>query len=220
MITDGSEIRLSINAGSDRVQAMTLCVRAFFRSMHTEEFSRLIEESRISGQEKIVENLYSAGVIANIVKSILGRIDRGHYIGDQIDDYIQDATVVLMQIARQGRLDLTKSAGEIASYICLWIEQRVKRVARKDQRWRFSLSDSPGGIENAFDVTDDFELCSENVPPDDPGGAGMIAEDRFVDAPPVPWARAGFDNAGRYDFRKSERNILSIFGSGSVGEKI
>ena len=141
---------------------MTIYVRAFIRSADADNLARLIPEARVHGQQKIVEEFYSSGAIGNIVRQFSDGSIGGQYVGDQIDDYIQDAKVVLIQIARQGRLDLEKSVGEIASYICLWIEQRVKRVARKDQRWRFSLSDSHGDMEKLLDM-DDLESNFDEV---------------------------------------------------------
>lgn len=205
-----------MNTGDERARAVTLYVRVFFRSMDAGSFSRLIAETQAHGQEKIVEELYSAGVITNIVRAILGRIDRGHYIGDQASDYVQDATVVLMQIARKGRLDLQKSAGEIASYICLWIEQRVKRVARKDQRWRFSLSDSPGDIEKLPDTDDQLNL--DEAPSGDPADHEVYIEDKLPDLSPAPLPKRRFSLIAGYELKKSERNILSIFGSSRSGE--
>ncbi|MBP1747996.1 MAG: hypothetical protein H6Q52_535 [Deltaproteobacteria bacterium] len=215
MIT-GLENRSLINTGNERTQAMTLYVRAFFRSIDTESFARLIAEAGVHGQQRIVEELYSAGAINNIVATILRRIDSGHYIGDQINDYIQDATVVLMQIARQDRLDLKKSAGEIASYICLWIEQRVKRVARKDQRWRFSLSDSPDDIEKLLD-TDDLQLNFDETQSGNLIEPEVRIEDKLPDPSPAPLTKSGFNPVG-YNLMKSERNILSIFGSSRSNE--
>ncbi len=213
-MTQGMEATAWMNTGSERAQAMTAYVRAFFRSMNTGDFTCLIADARVNGQQKMVEELYSAGVVSSIVRAVLGRIDKGRTIDDQINDYVQDATVVLIQIARQGRLDLTKSAGEIASYICLWIEQRVKRVARKDQRWRFSLADMSGGLENVAEIDEVPEVHIDHLEPE---GSGVHEE--CLDSGPSesvtgPW----FDGAGHNHLfglalRRSERNILSIFGS-------
>jgi hypothetical protein len=212
-MTAGMEGQSWVNTGSERTQAMTAYVRAFFRSMNTEDFSCLIANAQKSGQQKMVEELYSAGVVNNIVRAILGRIDRGRSIDDQINDYVQDATVVLIQITRQGRLDLTKSAGEIASYICLWIEQRVKRVARKDQRWRFSQADPLGDVENMPEATQEQEPYL-----DEALSAEAIGAESCIDASPCvslpgPWTKAGADDFFAFHLKKSERNILSIFGS-------
>ena len=211
MVTDPGNESL-MNTGHERAQAMTIYVRALFRSIDTEKFSRIIAEAQVHGQQKIVEELYSAGVISNVVRAILGRIDKGHNIGDHISDYIQDATVVLIQIARQERLDLEKSAGEIASYICLWIEQRVKRVARKDQRWRFSLADSPGDIEKMLDMNDP-QSNLEEAPSGQSKDIEVRVEDKLPDESPAPLMETGFNLVAGHDLKKSERNILSIFGS-------
>ncbi len=213
----GTEDRSWVNTGSERIQAMTSYVRAFFRSISAEDFACLIAEAQVNGQQKIVEGLYSAGVVNNIVRAILGRIDKGRSIDDQINDYTQDATVVLIQIARQGRLDLNKSAGEIASYICLWIEQRVKRVARKDQRWRFSLVDSPDSIEQVPEVGEDPHV--DEVPSGDPMEPDVCVDNKLRAALPQTLAKAGPDRIFGYDLRKSERNLLSIFGSSRPGER-
>lgn len=194
---------------SERAQAMASYARAFFRSMSAEEFARMIEDARSSGQQRLVERLYENKVIDNIVRTILGRIDRGHFVGDQLNDYIHDAVVVLIQIARQEKFDLTKSAGEIASYVCLWIEQRVKRVARKDQRWRFSLSE-----------TDDFEdsvrntgTADEACPSPDGNMERGLAE--LHGQVPGPGRRY---RVAACSVRKSERHVLSLFGSSWPGE--
>jgi len=217
MITD-SDNGPWINTAIERSRAMTLCVRVFFRSMDTETFSRLIAQARLQGQLKIVEGLYSAGVIANVVRAILGRIDKGHDVGDQVGDYVQDATVVLMQIARQGRLDLDKSAGEVASYICLWIEQRVKRIARKDQRWRYSLADSPDGIERLLD-RDELQLSfPEPMSADIPDAEEYTIVD-LPDPSTVHIKNTGFGAGVGYGLKKSERDILSVFGSSGSHER-
>ena len=213
----GTEDRSWVNTGSERMQAMTSYVRAFFRSISTEDFACLIAEAQVNGQQKIVEGLYSAGVVNNIVRAILGRIDKGRSIDDQVNDYIQDATVVLIQIARQGRLDLNKSAGEIASYICLWIEQRVKRVARKDQRWRFSLVDSPDTVEQVPEVWEGPHV--DEAPSGDLTDLEACADNKLGAALPQACAKTGPDRIFGHDLRKSERNILSIFGSSRAGER-
>ena len=211
MLTD-SDNGPWINTAIERSRAMTLCVRVFFRSMDTETFSRLIAEARLQGQLKIVEGLYSAGVIANIVRAILGRIDKGHSVGDQAGDYVQDATVVLMQIARQGRLDLDKSAGEVASYICLWIEQRVKRMARKDQHWRYSLADSSDGIERLLDSNDLQSSFPEPAPADILDPEEYVVGD-LADPSTLNTKDTGFRYGAGNGLKKSERDIMSIFGS-------
>jgi hypothetical protein len=207
----------------ERAQAIASYTRAFFRSVDSGEFSLMVENARSSGQLWLVERLYSGKVIESVVRTILGRVDRGHFVGDQLNDYVQDATVVLMQVAGQQKLDLTKSAGEIASYICLWIEQRVKRMARKDQRWRFSF----------LEVADDIE---------GPAGNAAVEEKRFNDWDPGlagaycprgpsmegkadagPWrTTAGTEErscATPSGARRSELSVLSIFGS-SRSEKM
>lgn len=212
-MTADMEAQSWANTGSERAQAMTVYMRAFFRSMNTQDFSSLIIHAQEGGQQKIVEELYSAGVVSNIVRAILGRIDKGRSIDDQINDYVQDATVVLIQIARQGRLDLTKSAGEIASYICLWIEQRVKRVARKDQRWRFSLAALSGSIENVLEATEGCDKDLDEVLPGEEAGPGPYIDTGACVQLPERWAQAGHHDLFAFTLNKSERNILSIFGS-------
>ncbi len=134
-----------------------------------------------------------------------------------MNDYVQDATVVLMQIARQEKLDLTKSAGEIASYVCLWIEQRVKRMARKDQRWRFSLLETAGDVEGPAGC-----IGSEETGPADwsPGWAGGyhpseagVQRGCVAELPRKPDVFEGFNPVGTRSVSRSERNVLSIFGS-------
>jgi hypothetical protein len=212
-MTAGMEGQSWVNTGSERAQAMTAYVRAFFRSINTRDFSCLIANAQEGGQQKMVEELYSAGVVNNIVRAILGRIDRGRSIDDQVNDYVQDATVVLIQITRQGRLDLTKSPGEIASYICLWIEQRVKRVARKDQRWRFSLADPSGDVENMPEATDELEPYLDEILSAEAIGPESCSDSRPCVPLPGPWTKAGTDDFFAFHLKKSERNILSIFGS-------
>ena len=209
----GIEDRSWANTGRERSQAVTSYVRAFFRSMNVDEFSSLIAMARSDGQQKIVEELYAAGVINSVVRVILGRLDRGHFINDQINDYIQDATVVLVQITRQDRLDLTKSAGEIASYICLWIEQRVRRVAKKDQRWRFSLADSPGDAEKQPEMSRDLEPYRSEASSGEAAGPELCIENGTHPVSPEPGAGTGPDAIFRFNFGKHERNVLSIFGS-------
>jgi hypothetical protein len=210
---EGRESPGWVNTGNERTAAMTAYIRAFFRSMNTPDFACLIADAQVDGQQKIVEELYASGVVNNIVRAVLRRIDRGRTIDDQINDYVQDATVVLIQIARQGRFDLTKSAGEIASYICLWIEQRVKRVARKDQRWRFSLVDMSGGLENVPEATQALESDLEHIEPDGPADREKYSDTAPQELLPVPWVKSGHDGLFGFDLKKSERNILSIFGS-------
>lgn len=208
---------------AERTQAMASYARAFFRSIDFDEFGRMVEDARSSGQQWLVERLYSKKVIDSVVKTILGRIDKGRFVGDQLNDYVHDAAVVLMQIARQEKFDLTKSAGEIASYACLWIEQRVKRMARKDQRWRFSLSETADDIEDSAGNVTAEEACltgwnpgwpGECCPPDPDTEGGHIAG---------PWQKAGVSDvrnrAATRSARKSERNVLSIFGSSRSGER-
>lgn len=204
-----------VTAG-ERAQAVASYARAFFRSMGTDEFALMIENARSSGQLWLVERLYSRKVIDGVVRRILGRVDRGHCVGDQLNDYIQDATVVLMQLARQEKLDLTKSAGEIASYICLWIEQRVKRMARKDQRWRFSLLETTDDIEgSAGDIAVEEGTANSWNPgwteayhPPGPATEGMSAAGPW-EKTHVAEKRIAIVASGA---RKSERNVLSIFG--------
>lgn len=213
-MTQGMEAAAWVNTGSERSQAMTAYVRAFFRSMNTGDFTCLIADARVNGQQQIVEELYSAGVVSSIVRAVLGRIDKGRTIDDQMNDYVQDATVVLIQIARQGRLDLTKSAGEIASYICLWIEQRVKRVARKDQRWRFSLADMSGGLENVAETDEVPEAHFDHLEPEGSGACEKCTDPGPPELVPGPsFNKAGYDDLFGLALRRSERNMLSIFGS-------
>ena len=212
-MTASMEAQSWVNTGNERAQAMTVYVRAFFRSMNTRDFSSLIAHAQENGQQKMVEELYSAGVVNNIVRAILGRIDKDRSIDDQINDYVQDATVVLIQIARQGRLDLTKSAGEIASYICLWIEQRVKRVARKDQRWRFSLADPSGSVENMPETTESCDEHLDEVLPGTAAGSGPCTGTGPCVQLPGSWPQAGPHDIFGFALKKTERNVLSIFGS-------
>jgi hypothetical protein len=206
----------------ERAQAVASYARAFFRSMGADEFSLMIENARSSGQLWLVERLYSRKVIDGVVRTILGRVDRGHYVGDQLNDYIQDATVVLMQLATQEKLDLTKSVGEIASYICLWIEQRVKRMARKDQRWRFSLLETADDIEgsNGNVAMEEGTLNGFNPGwtgaycPTGPAMEGMSATELWQKAHVAEKRTVTASGA-----RKSERNVLSIFGP-SQSEKM
>lgn len=212
-MTPDMEAQRWVTTGSERALAMTAYVRAFFRSMNARDFSSLIEHAQENGQQKMVEELYAAGVVNNIVRAILGRIDKDRSIDDQINDYVQDATVVLIQIARQGRLDLTKSAGEIASYICLWIEQRVKRVARKDQRWRFSLADPPGSLENMPEATENCDRHLDEALPGETAGPGSCIDTGPGVQLPGPWTQAMPHDLFGFALKKSERNVLSIFGS-------
>jgi len=207
----------------ERAQAIASYARAFFRSIDADEFSLMVENARSSGQLWLVESLYSRKVIDGVVRTILGRVDRGHCVGDQLNDYIQDATVVLMQLASQEKLDLTKSVGEIASYICLWIEQRVKRMARKDQRWRFSLLETVDDIEGSAGgvAVEEGTLSGWN-----PGWAGgCCPTGSAMEGVPAGgfWQDAQTADKGpataALGARKSERNVLSIFGS-SRSEKM
>lgn len=199
----------------ERTQAMASYARAFFRSMSSEEFARAIEDARLFGQQRLVEKLYAKKVIDNIVKAILARIDRSHFVGDHLNDYIHDAVVVLIQIARQGKFDLTKSTGEIASYVCLWIEQRVKRAARKDQRWRFSLSETTTDIEESAGNTDFDETCQPKL------NAGWSQDGYACDGNPEgyfadvqkPRPAERRNPVVAHGLRKSDRHVLSLFGT-------
>jgi hypothetical protein len=206
---------LPVTGVRERTQAMASYARAFFRSMSSEEFARVIEDARSFGQQSLVERLYAKKVIDNIVKAILARIDRGHFVGDQLNDYIHDAVVVLMQIARQGKFDLTKSAGEIASYVCLWIEQRVKRAARKEQRWRFSLSETTVDLEESTDNADFDETRQPKLSArwsQDGCASDRIVEGTFADVrTPCPAERR--NPVVAHGQRKSDRHVLSLFGT-------
>jgi len=206
---------LPVTGVRERTQAMASYARAFFRSMSSDEFARAIEDARSFGQQRLVERLYAKKVIDNIVKAILARIDRGHFVGDQLNDYIHDAVVVLMQIARQGKFDLTKSTGEIASYVCLWIEQRVKRAARKEQRWRFSLSETTVDLEESADNTDLDESCQPKLNAgrsQDDCASGRNGEGYFTDVRnPRPADR--HNPVVAHGLRKSDRHVLSLFGT-------
>ncbi len=50
----------------ERTLAMASYARAFFRSMGSEEFGRMIEDARSSGQQWLVERLYSRKVIDSL----------------------------------------------------------------------------------------------------------------------------------------------------------
>jgi len=204
-----------VTGARERAQAMASYARAFFRSMNSEEFARIIEDARSFGQQRLVERLYAKKVIDNIVKAILARIDRSHFVGDHLNDYIHDAVVVLIQIARQGKFDLTKSTGEIASYVCLWIEQRVKRAARKDQRWRFSLSETTGDLEESTDGTDFDETFQPKLNPRwsrDGCVSDGIVEGNLTDVrKPRPAERR--NPVVAHSLRKSDRHVLSLFGT-------
>lgn len=203
-MTGREQGKIEVSGIRDRAQAMTSYARSFFRSINHEDFVQAIDEASASGQQILVEKLYSHKVIDNVVKAILGKIDKGNFLGDQVSDYIQDAAVVVMKIANDERLDLTKSPGEIASYICLWIEQRVKRLARKDQRWRFSLYDTEGDIENFIDITEDPQIYQDDT--HDTSGEMTIG---------IPGAPVCFVTL---DIRGKENDILSLFGSSIRGE--
>jgi len=206
---------LPVTGVRERTQAMASYARAFFRSMSSEEFAQAIEDARSFGQQRLVERLYAKKVIDNIVKAILARIDRGDFVGDQLNDYIHDAVVVLMQIARQEKFDLTKSAGEIASYVCLWIEQRGKRAARKDQRWRFSLSETPVDLEESTDNTDFDETRQPKLNArlsQDGCASDRTVEGNFTDVrTPRPAQR--HNPIVAHGLRKSDRHVLSLFGA-------
>ena len=204
-----------------RAQAMTSYARSFFRSISYEDFVKAIGEADTAGQQVIVEKLYSHKVIDNVVKTILGKIDKGNFLGDQMNDYIQDAVVVIMKITREGRLDLTKTPGEIASYICLWIEQRVKRLARKDQRWRFSLYDTLGDIESCIDLIGDPELHKDTMQIDDSSSAVYREpgiQDEVRSGMPGPCGLSPNSSIG-FDLMRKENDILSLFGSSITGER-
>lgn len=214
-MSDTGYEHLPVTGVRERTQAMASYTRAFFRSMSSEEFAQAIEDARLFGQQRLVERLYAEKVIDNIVKAILARIDRSHFVGDHLNDYIHDAVVVLIQIARQGKFDLTKSTGEIASYVCLWIEQRVKRVARKDQRWRFSLSETTVDIEESAGITDFDETCQPKLNAEwsqDGYACDGNVEGYFTDVQkPRPAERR--NPVVAHGLRKSDRHVLSLFGA-------
>lgn len=216
------EAATGINSLHDRTQTMTLYTRAFFRSVSADRFTCIIEDARTFGQQRLVERLYTDKVIGSIVRAVLSRIDRTYYGNDRINDYIHDATVALVQIAWQGKFDLSKSAGEIASYICLWIEQRVKRVAKKDQRWQLSLSETEDcletpacstDIETPFMTDGDFYQTGEYSPA---GTGGKECSGTKGEEPAVNIHIQIFPEKNRvatYALRKSNDYISSLFNS-------
>lgn len=212
---DGSTV---ISGARDRALATAAYTRTFFRSVSVEEFSGILEDTRVLGQQWLVERLYAKQVIRGIVKKIISRINRAYLGEDRLDDYIHDAVVVLMQIAGQGRFDLSKSAGEIACYICLWIEQRIKRVVKKDLRWQSSLSDTGDCPEKCFQNAGTEGPCVFDRDPGRErhgiGAAGMECAEAGAgraDEKGLPPVRGKRNRAASYVMQRHNDYISSLF---------
>ncbi len=204
----------------DRMLAMAAYTRTFFKAVSADEFSRMLEDARVLGQQWLIERLYTKQVIRNIVKKVIGRIDRAYLGKDQLDDYTHDATVVLMQIAGQGRFDLSKSAGEIACYTCLWIEQRIKRIAKKDLRWQSSLSETGDDPEVCVHNSEIEELCVFDRCLDNKGNAdgasgleGNDSQTARAGARDCPPGGNKKNRVATYVMQKNNSYISSLFNS-------
>ena len=46
---------------------------------------------------------------------------------DDLDDHTQEATVVLLNVAMNGKFNFERTPGEVTGYICQWNEQKTKR---------------------------------------------------------------------------------------------
>lgn len=142
-----------------RVHRIAKYTRLFFQTIQPEELNTLM----ISGnQTALVLEIHKRGTISAIVRSIArarGAVSANAEteMVDTVDDYIQTAMVELLGLADRKRLKLHLSPGEVAGYICQWIEQKITRRIKSEFRSRNTLAEKTKDIERYSSTAPAFD---------------------------------------------------------------
>ena len=130
--------------------------KLFFATMKPEELQEMMQAG---DQFAIVAELHRRGTIAAIVRSIAKQwgvyaANANAEMVDDIDDYIQTATLILLRVAKSNKFKMHLTPGELGGYICQWVEQKIKRQIFSEYENTNILSEKKKDIEeyNSGDV--------------------------------------------------------------------
>lgn len=142
-----------------RVHRIARYTRIFFQTIQPEELNALM----ISGdQTALVLEVHKRGTITAIVRSIarsrgVVSANAETEMVDTIDDYIQTSMVELLGLAARNKLKLHLSPGEIAGYICQWIEQKIVRRINSEFKSRETRAEKTKDIERYSSAAPAFD---------------------------------------------------------------
>lgn len=125
------------------------CTRLFFTTIEPDQLQALMAANNQVG---LVESLYARGTISSIVRYVAKRWTPGmkHFseLSNDIDDCIQGTTWALLVVAKRNKMKLDRTPGEVATYVCQWIEQKVKRLMTAEFRHQLFLDKETRNIED------------------------------------------------------------------------
>lgn len=162
-----------------RVHRIARYTRLFFQTIQPEELNSLM----ISGdQTALVLEIHKRGTVSAIVRSIArtwGAVSANAEteMVDTIEDYNQTAMVELLSLAARNKLKLHLSPGEVAGYICQWIEQKIIRRISSEFRSRETRAEKTKDIERysaAAPAFDDILIARHAVMSEEADQAEVI----------------------------------------------
>jgi len=175
----------SCNSHGNQIAKYT---RLFFSTIEPDELKELMT---VGDQTAIITELHKKGTITAIVKSIArsrGALsaNAATEMVDSVEDYTQTATLMLLTMAKNNKLKLHLTPGEIAGYICQWIEQKTTRRIRSEFKSRNTLAEKAKDIEEYSDLPgfDDVLIARQLVMRDDSESADVISIETAVKGKP------------------------------------
>ncbi len=153
------------------------CTRLFFSTIEPGQLQALMAAN---DQIALVESLYARGTIASVVRHIMKRWRSGmknfSELSNDMDDCVQSTTWALLVIAKKDMLKLDRTPGEVATYICQWIEQKVKRIMTKEFRHKLFLDEETKSIEDyqAPPAFDEILIARQAIRRDNAAEADII----------------------------------------------
>lgn len=159
------------------------CTRLFFSTIEPDQLQVLMSANN---QVKLVESLYARGTIPSVVRHIMKRWRGGmknfSELSNDMDDCIQSTTWALLVIAKKDMMKLDRTPGEVATYICQWIEQKVKRVMTKEFRHKIFLDEETRNIEDyqADPVFDEILIARQTIQRDSTNEADVISINEHI----------------------------------------
>jgi len=166
----------SCNSHGNQIAKYT---RLFFSTIEPDELKELMAAG---DQTAIITELHKKGTITAIVRSIArsrGALSANANVEmvDSVEDYTQTATLMLLTLAKNNRLRLHLTPGEIAGYICQWIEQKTTRRIRSEFKSRNTLAEKAKDIEEYSDLPgfDDVLIARQTAMRDNSESADIIS---------------------------------------------
>jgi hypothetical protein len=119
-------------------------VKSFFSFCERKDFEAMLEKANGGRRsEVLVEELAIHGVLRSLsdrmFASTLRRIKVEGAVKQLEEDCYGQSVLALLQAVK--RTDITLSPGEVAMYLCYWMEQAIKRRCQKEARYQAQIID-------------------------------------------------------------------------------